>query len=69
MIIWTGILHLNSIDIIHELNPGNSKSFNNNAVQKLIQTGTIILITGTNAGYEMRTAPFLLQKWGFVQLN
>jgi len=59
---------LNSIDIIHELNPEIANPLIIDAVQKLIQYRNDNPITGTNAGYEMRTAPFLLQKWG-VQLN
>ena len=59
---------LNSIDIIHESSPEIASPEIINAVQKLIQYRNDNPIPGTNAGYEMRTAPYLLQKWG-ISLN
>jgi len=58
---------LNSIDIIHESSPEIASPEIINAVQKLIQYRNASPIPGTNAGYEMRTAPYLLQKWGISQ--
>jgi len=55
---------LNSIDIIHELSPEIASPEIIYAVQKLVQYRTDNPISGTTAGYEMRTAPYLLQKWG-----
>ena len=59
---------LNSIDIIHESSPEVASPEIIDAVQKLVQYRIDNPISGTNAGYEMRTAPYLLQKWG-VSLN
>lgn len=59
---------LNSIDIIHESGPEIASPEILDAVQKLVQYRNYNPIPGTNAGYEMRTAPYLLQKWG-VSLN
>jgi hypothetical protein len=55
---------LNSIDIIHESSPEIASPEIIDAVQKLVHYRNANPIPGTNAGYEMRTAPYLLQKWG-----
>jgi len=59
---------LNSIDIIHESSPEIATPELIDAVQKLVQWRNAKPDPGTNAGYEMRTAPYLLQKWG-ISLN
>lgn len=55
---------LNSIDIIHETDNEIAGPELVNAVMQLVQYRIDNPISGTNAGYEMRTAPYLLQKWG-----
>ena len=55
---------LNSIDIIHEVNPEIASPEMIYAVKKLVQYRIENPIPGKNASYEMRTAPYLLQKWG-----
>ena len=55
---------LNSIDIIHETDNEIAGPELVNAVKQLVQYRIDNPISGTNAGYEMRTAPYLLQKWG-----
>ena len=53
-----------SIDIIHELSPEIATPELIDAVRSLVQYRTDNPIPGSVAGYEMRTAPYLLQKWG-----
>ncbi|HUX58586.1 MAG TPA: hypothetical protein VMV77_16570 [Bacteroidales bacterium] len=55
---------LNSIDIIHELSPEIASPELINAVKNVVQYRNDNPISGSVAGYEMRTAPYLLQKWG-----
>ncbi len=53
-----------SIDIIHELSPEIATPELIEAIRSLVQYRTDNPISGSVAGYEMRTAPYLLQKWG-----
>ncbi len=55
---------LNSIDIIHELSPEIASPEMIDAVKNVVQYRNDNPISGRVAGYEMRTAPYLLQKWG-----
>ncbi len=55
---------LNSIDIIDESDHSIATKQMINAIRNIVIYRNANSITNSNAGYEMRTAPYILQSWG-----